>query len=329
MADSTSDHEWLVDLRDALEDSGARARRLASLPKLSFETAVAVLAELAGRQHADAARKLAEPDYWGPVGPLVEIAAAACERAVRYTLDGTNRQVDFDALLGTLVFARHSFDRSYDDDDGYGAATFAEFLDDVAQFCASQEGIPAEVALAYSTMIDVADYSETFGRYLILPPAWYALANALYDGDHRRGFALATDIHRATRLPDLARISARLMTLAASRPGESAPAISPCGLPMDFEDCCDALAGGQLTVEALDTARLTPIQRCIALFWAGAADKRRGDPAWRSRLSACAAYDFDILECVLASAELGIPWRSRRLKAELAEVLAANAKDRT
>lgn len=332
MPDPISDDEWLVDLRDALKDSGARAHRLASLPQLSFQTAVAVLAELVGRQHADAARKLADPDYWGPVGSLVEIAAAACERAVRYTLDSSGRVIDFDALLGAIVFARHTFDRTYDDDDGYGAATFAEFLDDVAEFCASQEGIPAEVALAYSAGIDVADYSETFGRYLILPPAWYAFANALLEGDHRRGLALATDIHAATRSPDLARVSARLMTLAAMRAGERVPKPSPLGLAgefeADFEDSCDALASGQLTIERLDTARLPPFQRCVALFWAGASARIRGEPNWRSTLAACADYDFDTLECVLASAELGIPWRARRLKAELAGVLAGDAKDR-
>jgi hypothetical protein len=312
----------LAGLRAALGDGAARPRLLASLPKLSFHAAVTVLAELVGRQHADARAKLAAPDYWGGVGPLVEIAAAICERTARLGIAAEGSGIDFDRLLTLTALARRRYAEVYDDADGYGAATFAEFVDDVGHFGTSQAGLVEGVACLYAEMVDVSDFSESFAAWLVLPPAWHDFANALAAPDMARAAAQAAAIDREATRPDLRRLAGRLRLLTAGDGDAPALPVQERATEGDIEDLCDDLVAGRLLISAAGLAALVPVERCRALFWDGVARRRRDEPLWRARLADCAAFDSEAIECILASSLLGVPWTARELRADVALALA-------
>lgn len=85
------------------------------------------LRAIADAEIEDGQQKIANSGYWGPVGPLVAAAAFQVkdifESHLRVSLD-----LKCDALMVELAWAKRRFAQQYDDDDGFGAATFHQAM---------------------------------------------------------------------------------------------------------------------------------------------------------------------------------------------------------
>ena len=238
-------------------------------------------------QYEMIARMLARGSYFGTGSIMADLATKACERIVRIGLGTTQDEISFDVMVELLAVSRSWFDGEYGDEDGFGTSTYGELINHIIgiQICHT-------------------------GR-------------AVFSDDRRRAlgcFDVARLMETRTQRRDLQRTALRYQIMISKRLGDEdavdrivAQLAQGATPEVDFESFLDALACGIATIGDCKTD-LAPYQLCRARFWEGAGRKSDGDPEGHTMLRQAPLVDFDLDECVLAGADLNIPWNERILR---------------
>jgi hypothetical protein len=271
------------------------------------------LSELSGR----ARQMLQNQSQWGAAAFMVEIAASSCERIVDKVLQADPRTIPYDLLVEILAVSRHWFDAEYGDDDGYGGLCYSELISHIIAIQVSQESFAKYDSDKWREIRNSGQFSNSLIRFLNSPDAYSRVADYILQKDYVACFDLARFMEENTRRSDIWREALRLKIMISKRVGDEdgvnqilAQIQTMKSGGNEFDDFFDELASGQACISECGTD-LSPFTRCRALFWEGSCRKSNGDSTGLALLEDAYLMDLDVLECVLAGADLGILWKDR------------------